>query len=111
MATGEAGPLSAAQLAEFREGDDWTSPEETKRVGEFLRRHVPLRDDDLLLFFWGAPCAVETTWGVLLRYWTDFCYPSDDSNVAIPFEGDRLIAYVEGLTWVSRRDLPGPAMV
>jgi hypothetical protein len=103
LAAGESGPRFEARVAEYRTADDWTAEEEAARAGEFLRRHIPIREDAGLLFFWDASCAAETTWDILLRYWSDFCYPSDNSNVVVPVEGDRLVVYVEGLVWVAPR--------
>jgi hypothetical protein len=91
-----------SRIAAFQTSDDWTSAEETIRVGEYLRRHVPIQEDASLLFFWGMSCAVETTWDILLRYWTDFCYPLD-SNVAIPLDSEHLVAYHEGAIWTALR--------
>lgn len=56
-----------------------------------------------VLFFWSAACAVETTWDVLMRYWSDFCCPSDDSNLAILAESDLAIVYCESLVSLHRR--------
>jgi hypothetical protein len=103
MAAGDSELRYGDRIAEYRTGDDWTTEEEAARADAFLRQHLPVRDDGGVLFFWSASCAAETTWGVLVRYWSDFCYPSDDSNVIVPAEGDRLAVYVEGLVWVAPR--------
>ncbi|HEU5116360.1 MAG TPA: DUF2947 family protein [Isosphaeraceae bacterium] len=104
MAAGQTGPRFETRLAEYRIAGDWTAAEESERVAKFLRPLVPIRDADTLLFFWGAWCAVETTWDLVLRYWSDFCYPSDDSNVIVPFVGDRLVVHAERLVWVAPRN-------
>jgi len=105
-AAGGSGRRFAGRIAEFRTSDDWTSAEEADRLGEFLRHHVPIREAASLMFFWHASCAAETTWDILLRYWSDFCYPSDDQNVVVPSEGGRLVVYVEGLVWVALHGAP-----
>ncbi len=100
MAVGASRLRFKSSLADFRVADDWNAAEEARRVAEFLRAHVPIHDSDGLIFFWNASVAVETTWDIVLRYWSDFCYPSDDSNVVVPFEGDRLVVHVESHVWV-----------
>lgn len=90
-------------IADYHTDDDWSCTEEAERVGTFLSQHIKVSRSSRLLFFWSASYAVETTWDVLLRYWSDFCYPSDDSNIAILTETDILIFYCEGLVWLARK--------
>lgn len=104
MALGEFEPRFESRVAELKTNDQWSNEEEATRVAEFLRQRLPIRDAAHVLFFWDASLAAETTWDVLLRYWSDFCYPSDDSNVVVPSEGNRLVVYVEGLVWIIPRD-------
>jgi hypothetical protein len=91
------------RIAKYSTTDDWSSAEETNRVGAFLEQHIQVDRASRVLFFWSASCAVDTTWDVLLRYWSDFCYPSDDSNVVVLSESDILIFYTEGLVSLARR--------
>ncbi len=86
--------------------DNWSSDEEHNRVAEVLNNHVSVAASSIVYFFWDASCAVETTWDILLRYWSDFCYPSDDSNVAIIFDTDIKLYYIEGTVWFSSRPHP-----
>ncbi len=100
----DAGPPGfVTRVAGYRTDDDWSSAEEAERAGAFVRQHVPVRPDAGVLFFWDSSCGVETNWGVLLRHWSDFNYPSDDSNIVVPTEGDCLIGYVEGWVWAVPR--------
>lgn len=79
--------------------DDWSSREEHRRVSAALRNQLDIADSATLFFFWNASCAVETTWDILLRYWSDFCYPSDDSNVATMLDAGVNLYYIEGTVW------------
>ena len=82
--------------------DNWSSDEEHQRVVKVLRKNIDIVDSSVLYFFWSASCAVETTWDLLLRYWSDFCYPSDDSNVATVLEANTNLYYIEGTIWQSQ---------
>lgn len=86
--------------------DNWSSDEEHNRVAEVLNNHVGVAASSIVYFFWDASCAVETTWDILLRYWSDFCYPSDDSNVAIIFDTDINRYYIEGTVWFNSSPHP-----
>lgn len=88
--------------------DNWSSDEEHDRVAEILNNHVGVAASSIVYFFWDASCAVETTWNILLRYWSDFCYPSDDSNVAVILDTNIIIYYIEGAVWLSSRADPDP---
>ncbi|QDS97616.1 DUF2947 family protein [Adhaeretor mobilis] len=80
--------------------DNWSSDEEHQRVASVFRKHVQVADSSVVYFFWHASCAVETTWDILLRYWSDFCYPSDESNVASVLEAGNNLYYIEGTVWI-----------
>jgi hypothetical protein len=95
--------VSGLKIAEFRTSDDWSAAEKVQRVSEFLRSRIPIQGYTHLLFFWGARCAVDTTWDILLRYWSDFCDSSDDSNVAVPFGGEQIVGHREGHVYVALR--------
>ena len=82
--------------------DNWSSEEEHQRVAKSIRQKIDIVDSAILYFFWDASCAVETTWDILLRYWSDFCYPSDDSNVAVVLEAKAKLYYIEGTVWLSQ---------
>jgi hypothetical protein len=71
-------------------GDDWD-----EQVRGLRQDRINLRETDPLYFFWEPMVAVETTWGIFLKYWNDFCYPSDDGNVAIVPDWDQAIIYSE----------------
>ncbi|HZL89467.1 MAG TPA: DUF2947 family protein [Pirellulaceae bacterium] len=87
----------------FKAADAATTAEELEWGIQFLRQHIQVPDSSHLFFFWDATCAVETKWGVFLRYWTDFCYPSDDSNVAVPVECANNVFYFEERLWIEPR--------
>jgi len=54
-----------------------------------------LEADDKIIFFWGSKYSIITFGDVFLKYWTDFCYPSDDNIlIAVPAKSV-LITYVE----------------
>ncbi len=49
----------------------------------------------VLIFMWSPAVSVETTWGVVINYWTDFFYPDDD-NIVILAKGKKIkIHYCE----------------
>ena len=42
-----------------------------------------------IIFMWSPKNSVETIWGLVVNYWTDFFYPSDD-NIVILFKEKKL---------------------
>ena len=83
--------------------ENWTSEEENHHVADVFRNHIDAEPSSALYFFWNASCAVETTWEILRRYWSDFCYPSDDSNVAVILDTNINIYYIDGTVWLGSR--------
>lgn len=61
---------------------------------------MKLNEKEPITFFCRGACAVNTKWGVFLEYWSDFCYPSDDSNVIIFHRDSRAIIYIEDELWM-----------
>ena len=54
-----------------------------------------LEANDKIILFWGSNCSIITFGDVFLTYWTDFCYPDDDSIlIAVPAK-NVLITFVE----------------
>jgi hypothetical protein len=86
--------------------DNWSSDEEHQHVTDVFRNHIDVAPSSTLYFIWNASCAVETTWDILRRYWSDFCYPSDDSNVAIILDTNINLYYIEGTVWLNSRPQP-----
>lgn len=86
--------------------DNWSAEEESNYVTNIFRNHIDVEPSSMLYFFWNASCAVETTWDILRRYWSDFCYPSDDSNVAVILDTHINIYYIEGSVWLGSRAHP-----
>jgi hypothetical protein len=89
--------------------DNWSSEEEHQHVTDVFRNYIDVPPSSILYFFWHASCAVETTWDILCRYWSDFCYPSDDSNVAIILDTNINLYYIEGSVWlnsIAQREAP-----
>lgn len=62
-------------------GDSHGNADEDSRVRKWLYR-CALPFDKRVLLSWQPDWAVETTWKILVKYWTDFYYPvSDDLTV------------------------------
>ena len=36
-----------------------------------------------IILFWSIGCAIKTEWEIFSKYWSDFCYPSDDGNILL----------------------------
>jgi hypothetical protein len=72
-----------------------------------LRSRINMPESESLYFFWQPTIAVETTWGLFLKYWSDFCYPSDYTNAAIAPNRPEALVYSEEQLWiVPRQDAP-----
>jgi len=39
--------------------------------------------DTIIYFFWDINSSVKTTWGLLTKYWDNFCYSGDDSIIYV----------------------------
>jgi hypothetical protein len=51
--------------------------------------------DDKITFFWGTDNSIETYWSIFLKYWDDFCYPSDDNNLIVCEKRNFYMSYIE----------------
>jgi hypothetical protein len=71
------------------------SQEEEEKVRPLLQAMIPANRSDELVFFWDAETGVVTDWGLFLDHWEDFCYPSDDSNIALIPVLQKAAVYVE----------------
>jgi hypothetical protein len=49
-----------------------------RRIKIRLQKEIAVLTTAQIYCFWNAGTGVETTWGVFLDYWTDFCYSGDD---------------------------------
>ena len=67
-----------------------------------LQSDIHLPEDAQLIFFWHPDEAVETVWRVFVKHWDDFCYPSDELNVAVFPSSDSLLLYSEEQFWFLR---------
>lgn len=74
----------------------WGDKETESQTKIYLER-LNISNDEKVLFFWDSKTSVETTWGILLKYWTDFCYPSDDGNIIIINNADDYLVYEEDI--------------
>lgn len=81
----------------------WGDPEKECQTVNFLQDNILISKEAIITFFWSESCSVETTWGVFLKYWTDFCYPSDDSNVIIIHDYPLAVIYIEDKLWIVNR--------
>ncbi|MCX8534327.1 DUF2947 family protein [Chryseobacterium luquanense] len=72
---------------------DWGS--ENKEELNIISKECNLEFDDRIIFFWGGQTSFEISWYLFIKYWDDFCYPSDDNNLIICEEKKILITYVE----------------
>lgn len=81
----------------------WGEPEKECQTVDFLKKNILVSEQSKITFFWGGSCSVETNWGIFLKYWTDFCYPSDDSNVIIIHNHPLAVIYIEDKLWIVDR--------
>jgi len=75
-------------------------------VGEVraeLAARLPFPPEVTLFFFWNPTVGVETTWGLFLEHWDDFCYPSDEGNIGIVPDRREVLIYQEERFWVVSR--------
>jgi hypothetical protein len=87
--------VNSDELGHVVVDDDAEPASEHQRIRDFLTTQISLPLDTQVLFFWGATCSVDTTWDVFIRYWDDFCYPSDDSNVAVLDGANKVVVFHE----------------
>jgi len=73
----------------------WGDESKENNTQEYLIKHIKWNMDSKIMFFWNKDHAVETEWNIFLKYWTDFCYSSDDSNIIINQNSKKAIIYVE----------------
>ncbi|MEN2774367.1 DUF2947 family protein [Acetivibrio clariflavus] len=79
---------------------DWGEPEKESQTVNFLQKNILIPEESKITFFWSESCSFETVWGIFLKYWTDFCYPSDDSNVIVIHNYPLAVIYIEDKLWI-----------
>jgi hypothetical protein len=83
----------------------WGNPEQELQTQKILSKNLNREDSQSLIFFWDGVTAVRTTWGMFLKYWSSFCYPSDDSNVIIFENHKKAIVYRDDRIWIVNRSI------
>lgn len=59
----------------------WGNKNDEEKTKDILKALT--NDDTSIIIFWSKHYAARTTWEIFYKYWTDFCYPSDDGNVIL----------------------------
>ena len=68
------------------------SADDSADVRSWLRRVQP--DERASVYVsWSEDLAVETSWGIFIEYWDDFCYPSSDDVTIAPVAGGWRLIY------------------
>lgn len=96
-------PLSPTCVAE--------TEDEGRAFVESVQRTASLEQSSEVLFFWHAQVCVRTDWGLLRDHFDDFCYPSDDSDIAV-FPGRSVaFAYIETRCYLLKRGIDDPVFL
>jgi len=69
--------------AEYCWENDWNSGN-INGLPDFLKKHVDLLEDEIIVYFWSRGCGVETTWGVFLRNWINFLFEDEAPILLCP---------------------------
>ena len=81
----------------------WGNEKKQNNVISLLIEEMCLNKKVPITFFWSASVAIDTEWDIFTKYWSDFCYSSDDSNIIIPHNSNKAIIYVEDKIWIVDR--------
>lgn len=69
-----------------------------------VRPFTDWKDDDTILFFWNQSSGVETTWGLICKYWISFLY-EDEANIMVnPKSKNVIILSVNGNLAIAERE-------
>ena len=63
---------------------------------------ININADSNIIFLWSKTNAVKVKWGIFIKYWNDFCYPSDDNDV-LYINNNLLISFNEEVFTVYKR--------
>lgn len=98
------------QLNKFLKSNDllcadcgWGDKDKEQETKTILTEKLLLNYSHSITFFWHKTQAIETEWGIFLDYWSDFCYPDDDSNIVIINDYPKAIIYITDSMWVVDR--------
>ncbi|WP_281322090.1 DUF2947 family protein [Flavobacterium aestivum] len=72
---------------------EWGEEESEKNNKLPKINNIKLNDE--ITFFWGANNSIEADWSIFLKYWDDFCYPSDDNNLIVCKKRNLCMSYIE----------------
>jgi hypothetical protein len=82
--------------------DDWNS-NNYEGLAYNLGEEVSFEENELILFFWMKECAIETTWGMFLKYWVNFLF-DDEGPILISTEKEEAVSFsTTGLVFVGKR--------
>ena len=83
----------------------WGEEYKENNTQKYLMNHIKWNINSKIIFFWNKDYAVETEWNIFLKYWTDFCYSSDDSNIIINPNSEKAMIYVEDRIFIVNRKI------
>lgn len=59
----------------------WGNKSDEEKTNNVLKELT--NEDTNIIIFWSKHYSVKTTWGIFCKYWSDFCYLSDDGNIIL----------------------------
>ncbi len=77
----------------------WGDRRKEEETRTKLRKSFQIGTENKLTFFWNARNAVETKWDIFVKYWPDFCYPSDDGDVVSIHDAPHALIYIKDRMW------------
>jgi hypothetical protein len=78
---------------------DWNKEDKARKI---ISKNINVKDSEKIIFFWSSKCAVETNWGIFIKYWSDFCYPDDDNTVLVIPSVGQTIFYCEERFFINK---------
>ena len=95
------------ELTQVLYDSGWGDLEKENITRTQLVELIQLNNQSLITIFYNMTHAIETTWGIFLKYWTDFCYCSDEANVIIFHSDPRVLIYrcggIQDSFWIANR--------
>lgn len=74
----------------------WGDNDKEEETRNMLKKMT--EDDNEIIFFWSKNYSVKTVWKIFYKYWSDFCYPSDDGNLIL--YKDNILIYDEDRLYI-----------
>jgi hypothetical protein len=88
--------LPNEEMNEILNENIWGDSKKELRTQKRLDDSMSIDYESNITFFYDMTHAIETCWGIFLKYWSDFCFKGEEGDLIIFHSDPRVIIFVDG---------------